>query len=328
MLLAQIPCRRLRAVHRRVDTLRVLYDAGVLQSVKVLFLRFSTSASRLSHSAALLKFHHAGDGRVATGSANATKNGVASRVVGEVIEAGILRAGAIGCLGVDPLEVSEHGFPGSAQAIEIETVKADLRSAGGKLIVICAQPVDELDHRGVAPHPRGKAPEPGERFYCVGVALLAAHIAIHAIGAGPIRLCGNGRKTFFLDEPLGDLGALPIKLVGAVRRRPQQDEARIVDEIHERIIVMSGAVQRMRDCAHRLDRPAISRAAIGLAHYSRRLHGQRSRISAGNTCFTSSISPWLTRCSMTKKTARATTPGSMLSSSLNCSSMRARNCSL
>src|SRR6266850_2595214 len=245
MLLAQIPCLCLRAVHRRVDALGVPYDPRVLQRIKILFLCFPSGALRLSHSAALLQFHHARDGGVATRSADAAKNAVAPRIVAEVIEAGVLRAGAIGGLRVDHLEVSKHGLPRSTEAVEIQTVKANLRSAFGKLIVVGAQPLDEFDYRGVTPHPRGKAPQTGERFYCVGIALLAAHVVIYAIGAGPIRLRGNSCKPLLLNEPLGDPGALPVKLVGAVRRRPEQNQASIADEIHEQIVVASGAVQRV-----------------------------------------------------------------------------------
>jgi hypothetical protein len=43
-------------------------------------------------------------------------------------------------------------------------------------------------------------------------------------------------------------------------RRLKQNQARIADEIHEQIIVASGAVQRVGNCAHRLDKPAICRA--------------------------------------------------------------------
>src|SRR5258707_4333094 len=66
------------------------------------------------------------------------------------------------------------------------TISKRIHTSNGyvKLIVVGAQPLDEFDYRGVTPHPRRKAPQTGERFYCFGVALLAAHIAIHAICAG------------------------------------------------------------------------------------------------------------------------------------------------
>src|SRR6266850_8299858 len=239
-----------------------------------------------------------------------------------------MSAGAICRLGVDLLKIAEHGFPRGLEAVEIEPVKADFWYAHGKLVIVGMQPPDKFDHVGIAPHPSWKALEPIESRDGIRVFAHAAHVAIDAISVRPIGFHRDRREVFFLDEPLRDLGALAIELVRAVGCGAQQHDARVANQVDERVIVPGLAVQRVRGRAYRLYKSDAVSGARWLPHYFRSAHGQRSRISTGNICLMSSISPSVTRCASTKNTARTTTSGSTLSSSLNCCSIRARNCSL
>ena len=129
-----------------------------------------------------------------------------------------------------------------------------------------AQPLDELDHVGVAPHPRGEAPEVGERFYGIDIVAHAAHVAVDAVGVGPIGLDRDGREAFLLDEPLRDLGALAVELVRAVGRLAEQHEARVADQVHERVVVWAAPVS---GCAiSRTASISVASVVLGVASLS------------------------------------------------------------
>jgi hypothetical protein len=136
-------------------------------------------------------------------------------VLAEVVEADITSAGLPRRLGVDFLEILQHGFHRGAEAVKIEAVEANPWSARRQRVVVRSQPLDELDHLGVAPHPGWEAAEVGERFNGGDVVAHTAHVAVDAVGVGPIGLDRDGCEAFLLDEPLGDLGALVVELVRA-----------------------------------------------------------------------------------------------------------------
>src|ERR1700716_1704748 len=77
--------------------------------------------------------------------------------------------------------------------------------------------------------PRREPPEVGECFYGKNVVTCGVDVAVDAVGVGPISLDRDGRKAFFLDKPLGDLGALVVKLMRAVGCFAEQHEARVAD---------------------------------------------------------------------------------------------------
>jgi hypothetical protein len=81
------------------------------------------------------------------------------------------------------------------------------------LLAVTAQPLNELDYVGITPHPSRKPAKVGQRFHCECVVACVAHIAIDTVGVWPIRLHRYGGETFFLDEPLRDLGAVVVKVV-------------------------------------------------------------------------------------------------------------------
>jgi hypothetical protein len=146
---------------------------------------------------------------------------------------------------IDLLQIAEHGFHRRVHAIEIQAVKPDLCGTGGTSIVVCSQPLDELDHLFVAPHPGRETPEVGERFHGIDRVARATDVAIDGVSVGPVGFHRHAGETFFVNEPLRDLGTLAVELVRAVRRLAEQREARLADPIHQRIVVAGSAGQRM-----------------------------------------------------------------------------------
>ena len=149
-----------------------------------------------------------------------------------------------------------------------------------------AQPLHELDDHGVAPHPCREAPEVGERLDGIGVVTQAAHVPADPVGVGPIRLGRNRDKSFLFDEPLGNLGALAIKLVGAMGRFAEQHESRVAHEIHNPVVVFGGPGQRLQLFVQRLRKGrfsyALHRLSPGLlirALFSLRSRGSPARFA-------------------------------------------------
>jgi hypothetical protein len=143
------------------------------------------------------------------------------------------------------------------EAVEIETVEAGPFSVRGQRVVVRSQPLDELHHLDVAPHPPGETPEIGERFGGIEIVAGTADIAVDPVGVGPVRLDRDGREPLLVDQPLGDPGSLAIELVGAVGRLAEQHKARVADQVHQRIIIPVGAGQSMGGLAYRLARRAV-----------------------------------------------------------------------
>jgi hypothetical protein len=102
---------------------------------------------------------------------------------------------------------------------------------------VFAQPLNELDYVGITPHPSRKPAKVGQRFHSKCVVACVVHIAIDTVGVWPIRLHRYSGETFFLDEPFRDLGAVVVKVVRTVGRLSEQHDARLADELEERIVV-------------------------------------------------------------------------------------------
>src|SRR5919106_2477740 len=268
---AQVPRRHLLEEHRAVVRLGILHQARVLLGIEHLILRHATIAPRVLGGPALQLDQLADDLLLARlGDAGTGDEAVDLGVLAELVEARVTLARPLCRLGIDLFEEPEHGLHRGAQAIEVEAVEADFRRVLRKRVVVRPQPLDELDHVGVAPHPRRKASEVGERLYGIEVIAHASHVAVDAVRVGPIGFDRDRREAFLLDQPLGDLGALAVELVRAVRRLAEQREARIADQVHERVVVPRSAGQRLGAAAHRQSERVIGRArlwrpALGLA---------------------------------------------------------------
>src|SRR5712671_2182571 len=146
-----------------------------------------------------------------------------------MVEAGVPSAGSLCSIGVDPLEILDHGFHRGVQAVKIEPVKAGLSSALGKGIVVRPQPLDKLDHIGVAPHPSRKAPEVAERLLGIHIVAGIAYKPVDAVGVRPVRLNRDSRETLLLDEPFRDLRTLAVELVRSMGCLAEEHKARVAD---------------------------------------------------------------------------------------------------
>src|SRR5690606_5356920 len=91
--------------------------------------------------------------------------------------------------------------------------------------VLLPEPVEELRHLLVRPHPRGPALEARED--AVGVELLvrlAAHPAVEPPAVRPVALDPDPGEAVLLDEPPAEQRPPPVVLVRAVGRLPHAHE--------------------------------------------------------------------------------------------------------
>ena len=127
------------------------------------------------------------------------------------------------------------------QAVEIQAVEAGLQLPAGAGRVVAGEPVDELQHRSVPPHPRREAVEVAERVEGRVIVARAAYETVDAVGIGPIGLDGHGGETLLLDQTSSDPCSLGIKLVRPVRGFPQQDEPGLADQVQQDVMVVRPA---------------------------------------------------------------------------------------
>src|ERR1019366_3103277 len=99
--------------------------------------------------------------------------------------------------------------------------------------VVRAQPVDEVVHLLVAPHPRREARERRElERRATGT---AEHVVVDPGSVGPVALHRDEVEASTGDELARDARAHAVELARAMRRLAQQDEARVADSIDERV---------------------------------------------------------------------------------------------
>ena len=149
-------------------------------------------------------------------AAEARLVGVHLRFAVEVVEAAIAFPRALRRFGIDLLEVGDDHIHGRVEAVEIEPVEADFCRSVGQGVVVLAQPLDELDDVGVAPHPDRKAPEARQGLIGARVVADTAHVAVDPVGVRPIRLDGDGGVARVGDQTLCDLHSLPVELMRPV----------------------------------------------------------------------------------------------------------------
>jgi hypothetical protein len=106
------------------------------------------------------------------------------------------------------------------------------------------EPAHEVEHIGISPHPGGEPLEIGERVDGIHVGSDAAHVAIHAIGIGPVGFDGHRRETSVGDQALGDRRPLPIELVRAVRRLAEKDDLGLADAVEQRVVIADRTGER------------------------------------------------------------------------------------
>ncbi len=199
---AQVPALRPAAERGAVVALGIDHQARVLLRVEpTVVLLEPAFAERLARGQ-LAELHELLDGRplARLDAADACLVGVDLRIAAEVVEARVALAGALGGLRVDVVEIVEDGLDGGVEAVEVQAVEPGLRASCRQRVVPVAQPPDELDDLGVAPHPRREAPEVAQRLLGAAVVAEAPHVAVHAVGVGPVaprprRRCSRARRS-------------------------------------------------------------------------------------------------------------------------------------
>src|SRR5687768_1717308 len=110
------------------------------------------------------------------------------------------------------------------QTIEVETINADFGFVF-LVVVPTAEPANQVQKIGVAPHPARKAFEFVEGHESARVGRLAANVAMDAKNVGPICFQRDDIEAFFLDEAFGDLGAGFVELMRPVSGFAEQNES-------------------------------------------------------------------------------------------------------
>src|SRR5215212_3926995 len=83
-----------------------------------------------------------------------------------------------------------------------------------------------------------------ERCFRIGVIAFTADEAVDAVGIGPVRLDRYSVESSFLDETAGDVGALRIELMRAMRRLADKDDLRTFESLQQRTDVARFATER------------------------------------------------------------------------------------
>ena len=161
----QVPRRDVGAVHLLVVLLGVAHHDGVLFGAEQLVLGQPAIALGVLRGLASQR-DQLGDDLVLAGNRPLVRQGEAVGLAlgADVVEARIPRSGALRLVGIDRVEVRDDRFDRGPQAVEVEPVEARHAERIGDPVVPLAQPVDELDHLGVAPHPGREASEVAQRF--------------------------------------------------------------------------------------------------------------------------------------------------------------------
>jgi hypothetical protein len=108
-------------------------------------------------------------------------------------------------------------------------------------LVISAQPLEEVNDSGVARCAGRKVAEPIERRPSIAILAITLDVEVDMTGVDPVRCDGNCPEALLFDQTPRDPRSGRIKFVCAVRRLPQQDDAGIADQLHQRLIIFGGS---------------------------------------------------------------------------------------
>jgi hypothetical protein len=162
-------------------------------------------------------------------------------VVARVVEARVALTRPGGGPRIHGFEVGDDLLDRSKEAVEVETVKPDLGALVPQLpaepVVVIAEPADEVEHDRVAPHPGREALEAAQGLLGGSILAAAAHVAVHAVGVGPVAFDGDRAEALVLDEPPGDGRPLFVELVRAVARLADEHVVGVTDDVHQRVVV-------------------------------------------------------------------------------------------
>jgi hypothetical protein len=91
-------------------------------------------------------------------------------------------------------------------------------------------PGTEVEDVGIAPHPGRESLEVGKRLHGRDLGDHTAHVAVHAIGVGPVGLGRHQGEPLTLDELPRDARALPVELVRAMGRSCRRSPGEVLGE--------------------------------------------------------------------------------------------------
>ena len=246
VLITEVPRLDAASEHRPVVLFGVSHEARVLRREEEVVGGDAAVAAGILHAAPLQREQLGDDLALARGTQSERRRvAVRLHLVTELIEARVADARAARGFGIDFSEIGEHRFNGCAKAVQVEAVEAD-PSIGRLRVVVRAEPADEIEDVGVAPHPGGEAPEAGQRFDGIRVCAGATNVAVHAIGVGPVGFDGDGGEPFLGDQPLRDQRAFPVELVCAVAGFADHHDTCVADARQKRVVVVGIAAQTHR----------------------------------------------------------------------------------
>ncbi len=151
-------------------------------------------------------------------------------ICAHVVEARVTFACSSCLLGIDALEVLDHRFDRSAQAVEVETVEADLGRRARLRVVARPQPLDERQHVAVSPHPRREATKAFQRSVRVAVVGVAQHVSVNPVGVRPVSFDGHRVETQFVNESSRDSSTFSVEFVRSVRGFADEYESTSTNE--------------------------------------------------------------------------------------------------
>ena len=272
---AKVPGRDAAAEHGAVVLLGVSDQAGVLFGGEELFDRSPPVAACIFGGTAA-HVDELRDNLGFAGVAEAESGGIAVglRVFAEVFEAGVAVAGARRSFRIHLVEIGEYRLHRSVHAVEIEAEEAGFGLPLGERVIVSAQPADEVEDVGVAPHPCRKALKSIQGLGGIDVLAEALHVAVDAVGVGPVRFDGDGAEAFLANETLSDQCAVAVELMGSVGGFSDEYEASISDEVEQAVVVCRRAGQGMSSIPHQVDRYGKSRVLHTPIHLARLRYGQ------------------------------------------------------
>ena len=149
----------------------------------------------------------------------------------------------------------------AAEAVEVEAVEADLR-ARRRRPSLCARSQPTKSSTSALRHIQvGKRRKPRSASSASRSSSRAADVAVDAVGVRPVALDRDGGEALLADQALRDPGALAVELVRAVAGLAEQHDARVADQLEQRVVVAGVAGERVRLAPDRVEDRRARRAA-------------------------------------------------------------------
>ena len=104
-------------------------------------------------------------------------------------------------------------------------------------VVAGPEPFNERQNIAVSPHPSRESLKVRQR--CIGILVIGRshHVAVDAVGIGPVSFDGDCSESTLVNQAAGNPGPFPVKVVRAMRRFADQDETPVAYEVEQGVIV-------------------------------------------------------------------------------------------